>query len=329
MDAVEVGDAVEARYKALGLTQESLAYLAGVSNTTVRNVLRGRVSAARTWPRLARALGWDPDGSLSDLQQGLEPRELMQVDALKNVYVAVMRLADSGDDRARQLIDFYENYTKKIEAHEIGWSGDRDVRSAIDLFWPMLASQLSPAEAEPIAEEFRDFGWRRRTAAPTDKASLRADPLPGAYTSGGYTSGGRYSPGTDIPSSSSESGEPTDEASQAARDRHRAEDRELMEIILAEISPLTQDRAGINAFRRLPIRIQGALEHGEVLDSDVIPLPDAEGMSIVTLVLRDKTMTEPLTSEDRAVLMRALSVWHTALSNSEALRKKNPAGEED
>ncbi|GAA0347697.1 hypothetical protein NE235_10580 [Actinoallomurus spadix] len=161
MEKVAIGAAVEARYKQLGLTQDTLAFLAGVSNSTIRNVLHSRVNVARTWPRVERALGW-VHGSLSALRDGDAPEEVLPLEALKSLQSAILRKAAAADDDEAMDIaaGLYEELVNALQRFSTGNGSGYEVRELIDDAWDALNEYLSPAEAEPLLDGFRDFAWR-------------------------------------------------------------------------------------------------------------------------------------------------------------------------
>lgn len=156
MGTFEVGAEVEARYKQLGLTQEALSVVARVSNSTIRNVLRGRVSEARTWPAIERALGWLP-GSLKLIREGKPPAEVMTADALRSVWLAVGRMSSG---QMMSAVDLYEGYYEDVERAsrddrpEWAWES---ARSFVEL-WTYIRDELAPAEAAPLVAMLRDYG---------------------------------------------------------------------------------------------------------------------------------------------------------------------------
>lgn len=174
MDSTAIGDAVEARYKKLGLTQERLAWLAGVSNSTIRNVLHGRVSEARTWPRVAQALGWKRR-SLDQLRAGEEPEEILSVDALRSLWAGATRLEEeSGDSEAAEsVIRMYDDLVLQIGLVDSGLRNEKHVRDVIERLWSVVVRRLSPDESEPLSEAFQDFGWRPKPEPELPKATQR------------------------------------------------------------------------------------------------------------------------------------------------------------
>lgn len=161
MTEIAIGPAVEQRYKELGLTQETLAWIAGVSNSTVRNALASRVGKRRTWPSIERALAWR-SGSLERMQDGLEPEEAMPTEAARAILKATLRLHDADNDRAaRRVLTLYTNIqTLGRDDDQPDAFIDGMIRDNIRQAWPAISEQLTPSEAEPLAEVFRDYGWR-------------------------------------------------------------------------------------------------------------------------------------------------------------------------
>lgn len=295
MSSIDVGAAVDARYKQLGLTQESLAWLAGVSHTTIRNVLHGRVSAARTWPRVERALGWN--NSLKALSQGEKPEEILATSALKSLFTGILRVQEQDEARGQDALKKYEYMITMILKMETGWSNDAVVRSVIQELWPTVVAVLSPAEAEPLAEAFTDFGWRR----PAD---------PNIAAEAEKMSGHRR----DLESSRPPVPLTEDLAQALEKIMDRMTRLESTRAVIDQVHQQERDTARL--FQRLPVRVQQALHAGEVIDADVVqPIAD-EDISIVTMVVRGKSANEPLTAEDRRLLVLALRLWHMALGTS-------------
>lgn len=82
-----LGAAVRSAREALGLSQEQLAAVAGVSRSTVQGLERGRVpksEAPSSLPHIERALGW-PAGTALEVAEGAEAPD---VNAPKNVSLA-------------------------------------------------------------------------------------------------------------------------------------------------------------------------------------------------------------------------------------------------
>jgi transcriptional regulator with XRE-family HTH domain len=300
VDGNQVGIAVEARYKQLGLTQESLAWLSGVSHTTIRNVLHGRIGVARTWPRIERALGWRR-GSLNVIEIEETPASIIETEALKSLFAAFLRVAEKDEERGRELVDVYESFVSAVEALEGGVSTDYDARQVIQKLWPTVSSMLTPAETAPVIEAFQDFGWRVPGAI---SQKLVRQPLQRYVEEQGEDDLDVESVVTQIR---------TKNCGCPPLDRSLAES--LLRGLKA-VEHLDRDKDGLDAFRRLPIRVQQAFLEGDVVDSDVVPLPDAENVSIVTMVIRKRAANQPLSAEDRVILVNALRVWHMALSTS-------------
>lgn len=289
-----IGNAVELRYKELGLTQESLAALAGVSLTTVQNVLHGRVGVARTWPRIERALGWHD--SLNALQAGQKPRELLPTEALKSLFAALTRLIANDDPATENALRLWENLANNILVADDAILGtDSFARGDIEHLWPHIRRELSPSELEPLAEAFRDFGWREPRSRPPE--GRPSDESAGPHEAQAIAD---------------------DVAAALSRDPgcgcKPVFDKETRLKMLAGIDALARDTEGMNAFRRLPLRVQEALSDGEVLDSDTTALTEDGDMTIVTMVVRRGG--SPTTAEDRTLLVNSLRVWHMALATS-------------
>ncbi|WP_157520883.1 hypothetical protein [Herbidospora daliensis] len=81
---------VRRRREALGLSQDSAAWLARVAKTTFRNIEGDKVEEARTWPQVERALGWRP-GSEDMIKMGLEPRSVLSDSVLRSIVKVVLR----------------------------------------------------------------------------------------------------------------------------------------------------------------------------------------------------------------------------------------------
>jgi transcriptional regulator with XRE-family HTH domain len=157
MDSFDVGRAVETRYKKLGLTQETLSAVAHVSNSTIRNVLRGRVAEARTWPSIERALGWLP-GSLDLLRRGQSPEEILPAEAMAAIWLGILRIKN--DANVAETIHRYESFADALASdrdHAYGEWG-KTPQQLMGMLWTYLRTELSPAEALPLREALRARG---------------------------------------------------------------------------------------------------------------------------------------------------------------------------
>lgn len=113
-DMTTLGERVKAKRKALGLTQKELALKAGVSQTTVSDMERGRNSSSREIALLARALKaetyWlatgkgidvaEEKGALLEAKQDVKPYEI----PISNDGLNIGRSWDLLSDRHRQTI---------------------------------------------------------------------------------------------------------------------------------------------------------------------------------------------------------------------------------
>lgn len=177
-----IGEAIEARYKALGLTQESLAWLAGVSISTVRNVLHGRVVAGRTWPQVEQALGWLPD-SLDLLKSDQPPEEILSLPTLKSMFTGMVR-ANSAEARKH-----YQTIALHSAAEQAGFgSDDREETWAVAGIWTAIKDHLTVTEAQPLQELFRAYGLR---GADANEAGLAEGDVPPEHPHGPAQPGGR------------------------------------------------------------------------------------------------------------------------------------------
>jgi transcriptional regulator with XRE-family HTH domain len=298
MTELRIGQAVESRYKELGLTQELLASLAGVSLTTVQNVLHNRVGFPRTWPRLERALGWRD--SRDALQNGSPPQEIFPTAALRGLYLAAGR---SPDEERERLVRLYEDMLSRVNLVGDSWKNDGLIRSSIKKIWPLTKARLAPQELEPVVEAFRDFGWRGES----DEDYLQDPWAP--FSAKPSTQQQGVGPGDNADAEeaiASLAGEP--------HDGRQVVDRDVLEKLMSSLAVVAKDPEGVNAFRRLPVRVQQALLDGEIADAEVLPLPKVLGMSVITIAVRDSKATEPLTAEERRALVDALRAWHSALT---------------
>ena len=273
MTQIAIGSAVEDRYKALGLTQDTLAWAAGVSSSTVRNVLASRVG--RTWPRVARALGWARDSAVQ-MRDGEQPTEIVPLDALRPLLAAALRLREKRDARADAVLEFCEDLVANAELVEteevIVKGGEREIRRLINKYWPMVKSQLSPDEAEPLIEYFRDFGWRDvrgGSGVITTHAELSAT---GQKVASGS---GELEAETDLPAPAPE-------------------------------GPVVRIYDQYVSTSKLPLSIETLLEDGAVRDHAVFSAPeDSLKMAVVTIV--DQDQQQP-TTRDRHWWLQMLRV---------------------
>lgn len=84
------GKVIRARREALAMSQEQLAWLAGVSRTTIRNIEADRVEEARTWIDVETALGWKP-GGLEAIRSGRDPEPYLPEEALRILSLGLIR----------------------------------------------------------------------------------------------------------------------------------------------------------------------------------------------------------------------------------------------
>lgn len=102
-----VARAVRERRQHLDLTQDQLAYLADVSEGSIRNIEQGLIvnPRNRTWTSLEAVLGWAPE-TLEKLRNGTTPIEVMPLDMLKRIIhdLILNRSSQAGVDSAK--LDF-------------------------------------------------------------------------------------------------------------------------------------------------------------------------------------------------------------------------------
>jgi hypothetical protein len=75
------------------------------------------------------------------------------------------------------------------------------------------------------------------------------------------------------------------------------------------VEKLEKRSESARAFSRLPVRVQAALEQGEVVDSDIVKAPNAEDISFVTMVVRGNA-EKAMTQKERNAVIDALHMWN-------------------
>lgn len=138
-----VGDVIRARRKLLGLSQEHLAWLSGVSRTTIRNIEADRVEEARTWDQVEQALGWDA-GSLGRIRRGEAPRSLLDEEAQKIILRVLLRRYDRATETEHILESLRFDF--KASDDRLAELRDRPLGSA-----PEVAALLEKEERVRLA----------------------------------------------------------------------------------------------------------------------------------------------------------------------------------
>jgi hypothetical protein len=198
----------------------------------------------------------------------------------------IIKRAREGDAKGgRDIADSYLRYVQTKGWRSASPYDTTTLDRQRDRLMEMLSDHLDPL-ASPADEEvirtFRDFGWAsedsllRRTSTPS-KTTPNTEYL-----------------GTHI--------------------------RDLIRQVLQRIDELETDVSGLDSdlrnFQRLPIRVQGVLTHGDVIDADVTkPVGDGD-ISFVTMVIRGRGDSRSVTPDQRRQMINALHVWHIALKTS-------------
>lgn len=111
------GKVIRARREALAMSQEQLAWLSGVSRTTIRNIEADRVEEARTWNQVERALGWRP-GSLDEIKAGEYPAEILPQGALALIVKAILRRHETVINLKLSLPGIYRDMSRRRDDRE-------------------------------------------------------------------------------------------------------------------------------------------------------------------------------------------------------------------
>lgn len=309
------GNLIKDRRGEIGLSQNELAVLAKVSRSTVKNAEAGSSTiSGMTRRRLERALGWR-EGTLSkSWPVGTEPyaQTILSAKSMQAIAKAIVR--DIGTEHFQAIA--LDRYHELLTAYNRGQLHE----GICQRFEQSVGEHLSISDFERLIKELSDNAPDKRT-----KELLEASPV-WREARAKLAYGREMLAKKDILATGKKRGESYfDVARRRAgvpirtelteEDREQLQkDRENIREILDLLEPLAHDRAGVHAFRRLPVRVQQVLESGEVLDSDLLSVPEAENMKIVTLVVREGHDVEGTTPEDRSALVHALRIWHISLT---------------
>ncbi|RCG29009.1 XRE family transcriptional regulator [Sphaerisporangium album] len=285
------------RREEIRISQATLAWLARVSRNTVSNLERDAVAEPddRVLNNVEAALGLDHWYAYSSTHHPRDAMLLVQPRIAHRLIEVIERLKREDPKTARDAADAYVAFMAAL-------------RDARDDDSRLSAHQALQEEAGRLAQ----FIVPRLDLATELDSSIRAfledqgwSPEDSTFLGGGAAL-------ISVRASTTDSARMTETAARihSELDKLREQIGQMTETFAPALF-VRHDEA--NAFGRLPIRVQDALLSGQVIDADIVKPPHTEGISLLTMVVRQDDSEAPLTAEGRKALINSLHIWHLSL----------------